>query len=125
MCRNVYIYEWHSFYVGFSNMECALYNIRKEEYEMDENKKIIDDQETEKVTGGAQKENPRLTAYYAVLDSLNGKTCKFCKKKYVKQAVIAEYRGYEYNVLKRFEGFGGKAVPCLYCDYWRNIEDFE
>ena len=20
---------------------------------------------------------------------------------------------------------GGKAVPCLYCDYWRNITDFE
>ena len=91
---------------------------------MDENKKIIDDLEAEKVSGGAQTGNLKAE-YYAVLDSLNGKTCKFCKKKFVKQAVIYEYQYYESNVLKRFEGFGRKAVPCLYCDYWRNIEDFE
>ena len=92
---------------------------------MEDNNKIIDDQETEKVTGGAQRVNPRLAKYYEVLDSLNGKTCKFCKKKFFKNAVIAEYAGYESKVLRRFEGFDSKAVPCLYCDYWRNISDFE
>ena len=92
---------------------------------MDENNRIVDDQETEKVSGGAKRVSPRLESYYAVLDSLNGKTCKFCKKEFDKGAVIADYAGYESKVLRTFEGFGSKAVPCLYCNYWRNVEDFE
>lgn len=92
---------------------------------MVEGSKMIEDLETEKISGGGKSPNPRLASYYAVLDELNGKTCKFCKKKFVKQAILAEYAGYESKVLRKFEAFGSKAVPCLYCDYWRNVTDFE
>ncbi len=95
------------------------------DFTTEEKGRMIDDQETEKVSGGAKRVSPRLESYYAVLDSLNGKTCKFCKKKFVKEAVIANYAGYESKVLRKFESFDSKAVPCLYCDYWRNVEDFE
>ena len=46
---------------------------------MNEGSKMIEDLETEKISGG-KSPNPRLASYYAVLDELNGKTCKFCKK---------------------------------------------
>ena len=91
---------------------------------MDKENMKIDDQQTEEVSGG-NNANGRYAELYAVMDELNGKTCKFCKKKFYKQAVLANYELYKSKMLRQFNNFGGKAVPCLYCDYWRNITDFE
>ena len=92
---------------------------------MDKESRIIKDLEAEEVSGGAGSEAERLAKCYEVFGSLNGKTCKFCKKKFWKLEVISNYHDYSSGMLKRFESFNGKAVPCLYCDYWRKIEDFE
>ncbi|MCR5096762.1 MAG: hypothetical protein K6A70_08500 [Erysipelotrichaceae bacterium] len=42
---------------------------------MNEGSKMIEDLETEKISGGGKSPNPRLASYYAVLDEFNGKTC--------------------------------------------------
>ena len=90
-----------------------------------ENKRIVD-LNTDDVSGGAlTAANAKLADFFIVMESLDGKTCKFCKKKFNKEAVWASYSLYKSRVLRQFESFGCAAVPCLYCDYWRKTTDFE
>ncbi len=86
----------------------------------------IEELELDEVSGGVlAAAGATMNDMLAVMDSLNGKTCKFCKKTFDRNEVWARYSPYQNRVVRQFEKFGCAAVPCLYCDYWRHTTDFE
>ena len=90
--------------------------------------KISDDKLAEVNGGSWMPKNEEIAACKAALDKVNGKTCKYCKQVYNKDAVLAKYHA-SWDTIGLYNNFiilGSKAVPCITCGYWRFIDsDFE
>ena len=91
---------------------------------MSEKEYLIKDEELKEVSGGnaLSPTNEETAAFEAALNKVNGKTCKFCKKVFSKDAVMAYYQNRKFTLYKYAIKYEFKAVPCISCGYWRFVD---